>query len=134
MSKLDQDPEQAAKELGLDLLKPGPYDVFLDIDNATDNAFLSLMLDVLRNNGIEFNVMLTTTSKSGNKHTYLRFTRPISAIERIAIQACLGSDRVRELLSLLRIWTNAECPPTAFFEKPGTVTFDLNRFPTFPTP
>lgn len=69
-----------------------------------------------------------TVSKSGNAHVYLRVTDlcgnpyPLTTTDRVALQAILGSDRKRELLSYLRIQDfniGGVRAPTAFFEVPG---------------
>ena len=58
-----------------------------------------------------------TLSKSGNKH--VRITLPISVgpLERIALQAMLGSDPKREILSVFAL-RDGETTPTVLFEKP----------------
>lgn len=120
MSDLNDDPKTTAAELGLEYVTPGPYDVFLDIDDIPSGAHMQRMFDLLRKNKIEFTEMKRTTSKSGNTHVYIRFTRAVGDIERIALQACMGSDRTRELLSVLRIWANTTRPTHGFLRKTGT--------------
>jgi len=56
-------------------------------------------------------------SRNGGWHVTLTWgKRLMGAEERIALQACLGSDRVRELLSLIRWWAGSR-HPTLFFEE-----------------
>lgn len=50
---------------------------------------------------------IRTTSKNGGIHIHLIFTGNLSILERILIQACLGSDRNRELYSFLRYRTSS---------------------------
>lgn len=45
---------------------------------------------------------LTTISRGGNRHVYIRLARPYPELVRIALQACLGSDPTREMLSALQ--------------------------------
>lgn len=118
-SDLFEDPYQEAKKLGLDVVLPKANELFIDIDNPADEDWLHLMLGVLEDNGIIVMNSKETTSKSGGKHVYLELPeRELTPLERVALQACIGSDRKRELLSLLRIWLMAERPPTTFFEVP----------------
>lgn len=58
-------------------------------------------------------------SKSGGEHRHITLTlsNNISDVERILLQAILGSDPKRELLSYIRILRNIP-QPTAFFELP----------------
>ena len=58
-------------------------------------------------------------SRSGypHRHVILRANRDLSPPERIALQACMGSDLVREFLSLMRYMGGGEA--TTFFEDPG---------------
>lgn len=118
MSSLDQDPAEVAKARGLVLVLPEPDQIFIDLDDRQDRKVLDAMLETLTCNGIAVWVEKETKSQGGNAHVYLRFPTPLNPITRIALQACLGSDRTRELLSLLRIFKKMDRPPTAFFEVP----------------
>jgi len=118
MSALDQVPEVDAQALGLNVVYPADDELLLDIDSNADAEWLVQMLDVLRENDESVEVEKTTTSKSGNLHVYIKMDRKLSSIERVALQACLGSDRKRELLSVLRIWYTDRAP-TVLFEKPS---------------
>lgn len=97
---------------------PEDDELFLDIDSNADADWLAQMLEVLHGNCVPFEVEKTTTSKSGNMHVYIKMDRKLTPVERVALQACLGSDRHRELLSMLRIWYTDRAP-TVFFEKPS---------------
>jgi len=61
-----------------------------------------------------------TESASGNKHVYVVLPFESTPIERIALQAVLGSDPIRELLSIRREDEGAD-NPSLFFEKPNAV-------------
>jgi hypothetical protein len=54
-------------------------------------------------------------SKGGHWHAKIVCDKPLSDITRIALQAVLGSDRKRELLSLCRYFAGSRYP-TLFFE------------------
>lgn len=119
MSALDQDPHAAAAELGLRVRLPADDELFVDIDS--DEAFNTMvaMRDVLRESGFGLTLRWITDSKSGypHQHVCLVAWRALTPLERVALQACLGSDRKRELLSFLRIEEKTDRPPTVFFEK-----------------
>lgn len=123
MSSLDETPEVEAQKYGLVVVYPKDDELFLDIDNNEDGEWVFEILEILKSNGEDFQITKTTTSKSGNMHIYIRANRGLDPLERIALQACLGSDRKRELLSLLRLW-RANRAPTVFFEKPEELKND----------
>lgn len=56
-----------------------------------------------------------TVSRNGHCHAYVTLPQPMSIPERIALQACLGSDPTREFLSLKR-WLDKDENPILLFE------------------
>ena len=118
MSELSEHPEVVAKAKGLVLVLPEPNQIFLDIDSKGDEQHLAEMLECLIDNGEEFDYEKRTVSPGGNLHVYLRTKWALDPLLRVALQACLGSDRKRELLSLLRIVRKYDIPASCFFETP----------------
>lgn len=59
------------------------------------------------------------TSASGNTHIMLTCSREFTPCERVALQAILGSDPMRELLNLRRVWCGAEDTIALFRPKKG---------------
>lgn len=118
MSDLAEDPKKTADELGLEVVTPTVFQLFIDIDSDEDEGVMREMIETLVKNGVAVKEEKWQYSKSGNKHFYLSVPVSLSPLERICLQACLGSDRKRELLSLLRVWQKTEREPTVFFEKP----------------
>jgi hypothetical protein len=117
------DPYAVALALGLACVEPEPAELFIDLDDPRDDAHLDLMIALLNHNGIVTRRGKTITSKGGHAHVYVTCdwlaTVPIKLrpIIRIALQACLGSDRSHELLSLLTAaYHQSDAPPTVFFE------------------
>lgn len=135
MSDLNDDPQETADRLGLEMVLPGPRELFVDLDSIGDlthyEAMLALCAEIA---GKDISPAKRTVSPGGNTHAYLvsGFLATFGdgskeqAILRIALQACLGSDRKRELLSLLRILFCLDCPPTVFFETRGLQPAALN--------
>jgi len=119
MSELSENPKLVAEREGLVCVEPEKNELFLDIDNPVDLEHFTAMEAVLENNGFFLKHIKTTVSKGGNKHVYLRVLSvdELTDIQRIALQACLGSDRKRELLSMLRVFFETDRRPTVFFEK-----------------
>lgn len=118
VQRTTQDVEALAQAQGLVPFLPEADELMLDLDEADGApAARARVGEVLENNGIGVLASLTTTSKSGKYHLYLRLDRPVTPHERIALQACLGSDPVREVLSLLRLMQGGEpAAVTALFE------------------
>lgn len=123
MSAITRTLEEAEKEadtLGLVVHRPKYNELFIDVD--TDKELPDFILRRLKDlctwlpDGISW---AQSRSKSGNIHLRVRFNdeRTLTDIERIAWQAVLGSDPVREFLSMLRVEQNTESP-VLFFEKP----------------
>ena len=121
MSNLCDDPEAVAAARGLRVVLPSADELFIDIDDAASEEHYNDMLRVLTENSPDSDSPLLcetkrTTSAHGNAHIYARLGRELTDVERIAWQACLGSDRKRELLSLLRVLFCPARKPTVFFE------------------
>lgn len=113
-----------------------PMDNELQIDLDTEEAYLNhrSMMEVLDGRGViyEYN---EAPSKSGlpNRHITIKLLSgpggrdiqlPLEPYQRIALQAALGSDPVRELLSCMRVFRGVT-PPTAFLELPAVTHQDL---------
>lgn len=121
MSALDDDPAVTAAGRNCEVVLPEADELFLDIDTPAQRAQLDAMLPVLSRNGVAISSFDEVTSLNGRTHVIVRLDRDVTPTERVAYQACLGSDPVRELLSLLRIVLNTSRPPTVFF-KPRACT------------
>lgn len=112
-----------ASELGLQVIFPDDHTVTVDVDGTEMPPRFNEILDVL----IEYfplaEPMFVTTSKSGNRHIYLRFQIEFTETEKIAIQAALGSDAKREILGLVRAKAQTVGKfagyPTLMFETAG---------------
>ncbi len=99
--------EQAAAEKGLFCFFPLDDELHLDLDDGmvmNDRVF-----DILNANGFKVKSSLPTVSASGyGQHYYLKLDKGISAYTRIAMQTTLGSDPVKECLSLLALEAGSE--------------------------
>jgi len=125
----------AAEKEGLVAFFPEPNEIFLDLDAVlysrgelalndpgTHAGRVRTLLD--RN----FNIIddLVTVSKSGRgRHVYYRLGKPIPYggvtldFFRLVWQVALGSDPVKEVLSLLRVSNANARDPIALFETPA---------------
>lgn len=103
---------------GYHVVTPQPDELQIDIDSDETYAAYVELLSMLQAFGREVVLITDVPSKSGlpRRHVTLRYPRNLSELERVAMQACLGSDPKREMFGLLRIETGIE-PVTAFFDK-----------------
>lgn len=134
MSDGNDNAEVKAAELGLIVVAPGPRQLLADIDTEADYLYLQTQISRLVSNGVAITITRDTPSKSGlpKRHITLEVDHDISDIERIALQACLGSDRVREILSLCRVYRGTS-PATVFFELPSAERApDIGAVPVLP--
>lgn len=137
MSSLEDDPETEAAKKGLSVRLPEENQLFIDLDDESNRRLLMQGIELFARNNICLEIEKETVSSCGNRHVYLRvygqtYSRYTSALgnmnprtprvlepmERILLQALLGSAPAREALSLLRIWGAMARPPTVLFEVP----------------
>lgn len=129
--KLAYDPEIArtreylqavAADDDCDALIPDEYTLQLDIDGQSDtNELFNYCLAVIRR-VMTVEIIEEYESRGGNRHVILRVSEPLSDLERIALQAILGSDPQREALGWMRIRQGIPYPSSLF--KPRGVTLD----------
>jgi hypothetical protein len=98
MSQHCDHPEEYAKKHGLRIAIPYPNELQLDIDAKSLPEHFGYCQDIVNQRNLIVNTSYTT-SKSGNLHVYIELTNTVSAHERIAMQAFLGSDPVRDALT-----------------------------------
>lgn len=112
-----------AQMLNLDVKYPAPNELFLDVDSAEDFKHFISLFDRLQVHLPDVTFTWTKSKSGGDKkHVIVTFPSELgfSEIERIAWQACMGSDRIREFLSMLSWKKDATSRPTVFFEQKKT--------------
>ena len=109
--------EEIAAGLGLMCFLPEENEVFLDLDvEDAPEVMFGGVHQTLQDNGIRLTDQLRTKSKNGNSHLYFKCSRVLKQWERILIQTALGSDPVKEVLSMMRLWQVNTTAPVALFE------------------
>lgn len=103
--KLGQDRaylDKKAHQEGLVVFLPEPDEIFLDLDYGAqiNDKVMEYIIQTLM---MGMKPYLFTTSKSGNRHAYIKFTRELSYFEKVIFQVCLGSDPVKELFSFMQL-------------------------------
>lgn len=112
---------EALRAEGWKIVVPADNELQIDIDCEEDEKLFlrnfSVLFDYLTEGNPSY---VTTPSPSGEPfHSHITVTLPFAVTpwQRIALQASLGSDRMRELLSSVRVIHGHE-PATIFKEKP----------------
>lgn len=114
---------EKAKANDLVVVEPEAHQLQIDIDDSRAYEIFSKNQAAVNEHfgivGIEEHA-----SKSGGdrKHVTVTLAKPVmSNMERILLQACLGSDGVRELLSYVQV-LNRDPHPILFLEKQNART------------
>lgn len=114
-----------AEARGLEILRPKPNELFIDIDSKEDDNQYYKMKEIITRSSMEEFIIINDTrilpSPSGgkfNKHIILDTNVDFSQnlLERLLLQACLGSDRDKEFFSYIRVLMN-DPHPTLLFQK-----------------
>lgn len=109
-----------ARKEGLRVVVPTATQIQIDIDNDADYARYTQAYDMLRDLRIyaKLNASERPSRNGGEgRHITIDLGDDVTPIERIALQAIMGSDFKRELFSLSRV-KDGEAIPTLFYEKP----------------
>ncbi len=120
--------EAVAAEQGVVAFYPATYELMLDLDCQDDVIGMDRAMTLFKltawkkvlykRAGIRVIGELVTTSKSGKgAHVYIALDSSIPSAVRVALQACLGSDLNRELLSICEVMQSSEVS-TVLFETP----------------
>ena len=114
--------ESAAKAKGLVIVAPTERELFIDIDDGQSMGVFVALIVVL--NSFRPCTWKRAPSPSGMPdrcHVTVTLESPVTNLERLALQAMLGSDRMHEMLSM-RSHFRGDPMPTVFFEKPESKT------------
>lgn len=108
---------EEAERSGLDVVYPKPNELQIDIDNEHSLLLFGKQLDIVKK-FIGYVSHTDNPSRSGGvkRHITVVLSHEVSTIERLALQAMLGSDRVRELLGYVQYQEN-DPNPVLFLEK-----------------
>ena len=100
--------------LGLnDVVFPGPKELQIDIDSEADYAIFRDHMIVLTEWCMVRVVKDQPSKTSGHRHVTLEIGEEVTPLQRLLLQACLGSDRKRELLGFLNL-QRGDSRPTLF--------------------
>ncbi len=120
MSEWSNRAHDAAAAKNLDVHRPAPNELFIDIDDAASLAVFHENIGILGDFVIGFERSPSPSGKPDRFHIRVKCKRNLTDDnERVALQALLGSDRKHEILSWKAAWSGV-IGVTVFFErKPG---------------
>jgi len=105
-----------AKEKGLTVVFPEENELFIDIDDDSSmRMYVKNSPLIWRHLGVEKETIRASKSPK-HEHVVMKLSQKVSPLERLVLQACLGSDRTRELFSYLH-YLDGDPNPFLFFEK-----------------
>lgn len=117
----DTENRRKAEAEGFELVYGTNMTLQLDLDTPAADATFRREFARFREKGQLQAVKLETwISKSGNNHVIITLLKPKSMLERIVLQAGLGSDPIRELMNYRR-WDHSLPDPICLFRPPGAV-------------
>lgn len=110
-----------ARTEGWRVVVPTTKQLLIDIDNTADLEQFNLAFDYLSKFNLfgpkGFSQVNSKSGIEGRLHITVDLSSAVTPVERIALQAILGSDWKREFHSMRRI-QEGDTVPTLFFEKP----------------
>lgn len=94
---------EKAKEQNADVVYSDPRTLLLDLDTDEGEAQYARNLPIVQEY-YQVRETLSWTSKSGvHRHVMLEIGQDLSLPDRVLLQAILGSDPKREMLSMIRV-------------------------------
>jgi hypothetical protein len=120
----DEGARERAEACGCQVEYSQADELQLDIDSEDDLEFFLSMMGMIEDLNIvslRDPVMTVRRSKSGKRHVTVHLGESLPAPTRILLQACLGSDRRRELLSYVGL-LRGQGNPILFFRPKGEST------------
>jgi hypothetical protein len=106
-----------ARKEGWRVVVPTAFELLVDIDSDADYVRFTQAYYLMATLGMVSGYSVRPSKSGGERrHITVKVPLKITPLERIALQAILGSDWKRELFSLDRL-NRGDAVPTLFFEK-----------------
>ena len=107
-----------ARAKGWFIVEPGPNQLQLDLDGARALRLYGMQYAILRKAGLtkKWREKVLASKKPGHVHVVITMPRKIQNLERVALQAVLGSDVRREAFNYARVVKRNKYP-IVFFER-----------------
>lgn len=129
MSEVTQDVDLKAAAKGCVVKRPAHNELFIDIDTRADYDFFISQWKILCEHFHAENFTCAPSKSGGDRfHIIVTMRDGVTATERVLLQAVMGSDRKREILSYAALKKDPTSEPTIFFEKKPPVEFNVTSF------
>lgn len=105
-----------AKKLGWKIVEPKPNELQLDLDGSRAVRRYGMQFSILRKAGLTkgWREKLLPSKKSGHVHVVITIPKAVNNLERVALQAILGSDIKREAFNYSRVKKHNKYPIVLF--------------------
>lgn len=106
-----------AVEIGVQIVLPTKNQLQIDLDSEDDYVYFEKQLKTLKRL-FHVNEVNVQPSRHGlpRRHVTITLDGGIDDMTRLALQAACGSDRVRELLNIVRVLDRPYEPSSLFYE------------------
>ena len=119
LNESQQDAIEQAEAEGMTVVRGSPTLLLIDLDDREALYYydqrIERVTEALAERGVGLKELERWYSKSGEGlHIKMKLSKPLNVSTRLLLQACLGSDRIREFLSLMRKWDGSPSPSMLF--------------------
>lgn len=113
---------EEAELLGLRVVFPEPDELQIDVDNEQATLTFQAQLEILERyvGVVEVKTRPSKSGEPGKYHITVKTKVNVLPMERILLQACMGSDLKREFLSYVQL-VNGDPNPVLFLEHKETL-------------
>jgi len=103
---------------GCVIVHPRPNQLFLDIDDEDHRAVFDELFPRMAEvwPGVSYEIRESPSGAPGHYHIVVTMPRDFTELERIALQAALGSDQKQALYSLVRVLALGQTGVIKFYE------------------
>ena len=107
---------QRARQSGWKVVQPLPNQLQLDLDGARALRRYGMQYSILRRQGLTkgWRERVKESKKRGHVHVVITMPSAVSDLERVALQAVLGSDIKREAFNYCRVKRRNKYPIVLF--------------------
>jgi hypothetical protein len=105
-----------ARKLHWQIIEPKPNELQLDLDGARAMRLYGMQFSILRRAGLtkRWKEKIIPSKKAGHVHVVITMPNSIKNLERVALQAVLGSDIKREAFNYARVKRHNKYPIVLF--------------------
>lgn len=110
-----------ARRSGWKIVEPAPNQLQLDLDGARAIRKYGMQWSILYRAGLTkgWKEKLQPSKKNGHVHVVITMPKAVDNLERVALQAVLGSDVKREAFNYCRVKKHNKYPIVLFRKEPA---------------